>query len=59
MHPDVDLIVMGDFNFVRDPQDRNRPGGDVNDILLFHEAISNLSQIELPMKGRKYSWSNM
>lgn len=59
MPPDVDWIVMGDFNFIKDPHDRNRPGGDVNDMLIFNEAISNLSLIELLMKGRKYSWSNM
>ena len=52
MPPNVDWIVMGDFNFIRDPQDRNRPGGDVNDMLLFNEAISNLSLIELPMKAK-------
>lgn len=56
---DVDWIVMGDFNFIRSPSDRNIPGGDVNEMLLFNEAISNLGLVELPLKGRKYSWSNM
>ena len=50
---------MGDFNFIRSPKDRNRPGGDVNQMLLFNEAISNLGLIELPLKGRQCSWSNM
>ena len=50
---------MGDFNFIRSPEDRNRPGGDVNQMLLFNEAISNLGLIELPLKGRQFSWSNM
>lgn len=59
MPPDVDWIIMGDFNFIRDPNDRNKPGGDVNEMVLFNEAISNLGLIELPLKGRKYSWSNM
>ena len=59
MPDDVDWIVMGDFNFIRSPEDRNRPGGDVNQMLLFNEAISNLGLIELPLKGRQFSWSNM
>lgn len=59
MPDDKDWIIMGDFNFIRQPPDRNRPGGDVNNMLLFNEAISHLGLIELPLKGRKYTWSNM
>lgn len=59
MPNDVDWIVMGDFNFIRSPSDRNKPRGDVNQMLLFNEAISNLGLVELPLKGRQYSWSNM
>lgn len=55
MPNDVEWIIMGDFNFIRSPEDRNRPGGDVNQMLLFNEAISNLGLIELPLKGRQYS----
>jgi hypothetical protein len=51
--------VLGDFNFIREPSNRNKPGGDVNDMLLFNEAISNLGLVELPLKGRKFTWSNM
>jgi hypothetical protein len=51
--------VLGDFNFIRKPPDRNKPGGDVNDMLLFNEAISNLGLVELSLKGRKFTWSNM
>ena len=42
MPEDNNWIVMGYFNFIRKPSDRNKPGGDVNDMLLFNEAISNL-----------------
>lgn len=56
---DTDWILMGDFNFIRAPTDRNRPGGDVNEMLLFNEAISNLGLVELPLHGRQFSWSNM
>jgi hypothetical protein len=59
MPPDSDWLIMGDFNFIRSPSDRNKPGGDLNDMLLFNEAISNLGIVELPLKGRKFTWSNM
>ena len=59
MPPDEDWILMGNLNFIRSPADRNKPGGDINQMLLFNEAISNLGLVELPLKGRQYSWSNM
>ena len=59
MPNDVDWIVMGDFTFIWSPEDRNRLGEDVNQMLLFNEAISNSGLIELPLKGRQFSWSNM
>ena len=59
MLDDTNWIIMGDFNLIRKPSDRNRPGGDVNDMLIFNEAISELGLVELPLKGRKYTWSNM
>jgi endonuclease/exonuclease/phosphatase family metal-dependent hydrolase len=59
MVDDTDWIVMGDFNFIRNPKDRNKPGGDVTDMLLFNEAISKLGLVELPLKGRQFTWSNM
>ena len=46
MPADVDWILMGDFIFIRSPSDRNRPDGDVNDILMFNEAISNQDLVE-------------
>lgn len=43
---------------MRKPEDRNKPDGDVNEMLLFNEAISSLGLIELPLYGRKYTWTN-
>ena len=37
MPNDVDWINMGDFNLIRTPEDRNRRGGDVNEMLMFNE----------------------
>ena len=59
MPGDLNWLIVSDFNFIRKPSDRNREGGDVNEMLLFNEAISNLGLVELPLKGRKYTWSNM
>ena len=59
MPDENDWIIMGDLNFMRSPEDRNKPGGDINDMLLFNAAISNLGLIELPIKGRRFTWSNM
>jgi hypothetical protein len=59
MPDETDWIVLGDFNFIRGPEDRNKPGGDINDMILFNDAINRLGLIELPLKGRKFTWSNM
>src|SRR3954471_22813913 len=59
MPDDLDWLIVGDFNFCRQPSDINKLGGDVNGMLLFNEAINNLGLIELPLKGRKFTWSNM
>jgi hypothetical protein len=50
---------MGDFNFIRSQDNRNLPGGDMNAIFLFNELISHLGLLELPLKDRSYTWSNM
>jgi endonuclease/exonuclease/phosphatase family metal-dependent hydrolase len=50
---------VGDFNLIRSPSYRNKPGGNLNEMLLFNEAISNLDLVEIPLKGRKYTWSSM
>jgi len=49
---------VGDFNLLRKPEDRNRHGGDIQEMFLFKEALSALGVVELPLQGRKYTWSN-
>lgn len=39
MDDKIDWLIMGDFNFIKAPEDRNMLGGDSNDIFLFSEAI--------------------
>lgn len=57
MPDDVDWL-MGDFNLLRDPNNRNRRGGDVNDIFLFNVAISALRLVDMPLQGRRFTWTN-
>ena len=52
-------MLLGDFNFLRSVDNRNLPGGDINDMFIFNEIIGHLGLLELPIKGRSYTWSNM
>jgi hypothetical protein len=57
---DYDLwLMVGDFNLMRSPANRNRPGGDTNNMLLFNDIISHLDMVEVPLKNRSFIWSNM
>jgi hypothetical protein len=51
--------IVGDFNFITAQDNRNKLGGDINDMFLFNEIIGHLGLLELPIKGRAYTWSNM
>jgi exonuclease III len=53
--PDEDWLLVGDFNFIRSQANRNKPGGNVNDMLTFNDFIRRQGLTELPMKGRKYT----
>lgn len=54
-----DWLLLGDFNFMRSPDNRNKPGGNANDMPIFNDFINYQSLVELPIKGRRYTWSNM
>jgi hypothetical protein len=49
----------GDFNFYRSLENRNRSGGNVANTIIFNDDIGHLGLIELPIKGRAFTWSNM
>jgi hypothetical protein len=55
---DENWLFVGDFNFYR-LQNRNKDGGNIQDIMVFNSIISNLGLQEIPLKGRKFTWSNM
>jgi exonuclease III len=52
-------MIMGDFNLIRSQADRNRPGGNVNNMMLFNSLIQLHDLEEIPLKGRAFTWSNM
>ena len=52
-------IFLGDFNFYRSLQNRNRPGGNLADTLIFNDAIGHLGLVELQLKGNEFTWSNV
>lgn len=58
MPDNVEWLLVGDFNLYRIPEDRNRPGADFAEMLLFNEAISALGLVELSLKGQRYTWTN-
>lgn len=58
MTDDVDWLILVDFNLMRKPEDRNKPGGDVMEMFMFNDAINDLRLAELPLHDRKFTWSN-
>jgi hypothetical protein len=58
MPPDVKWLVVGDFNLIRSRANRNKPGGNVQKMFAFNEAISNLRLVEIPLRRCKYTWTN-
>lgn len=54
-----DCILMGDFNLIRCPENRNRPGGNHTDMMLFNDLIHHLYLVDIAFQGASYSWSNM
>jgi endonuclease/exonuclease/phosphatase family metal-dependent hydrolase len=59
IHDDSLWLLVGDFNFYRFSDSRNKPRANINDMATFNEVISYLGLIELPIKGRAFTWSNM
>ena len=54
-----DWILMGDFKFIRSPANRNRPGGDLADMITFNDIIRSQSLVEIRLRGATFTWSNM
>jgi hypothetical protein len=58
MSDNVKWLVVGDFNLIRSPENRNKEGGNIHEMMAFNDAISRLRLVELPLKGCKYTWTN-
>jgi hypothetical protein len=54
----VEWLVIEDFNLIRRPKGRNKEGGDTNEMFLFNEVINTLGLTELPLHGRRFTWTN-
>ena len=49
MPDQTEWIIVGDFNLIRRPEDRNREGGDTNEMFLFNEAIIWMPDWHVPV----------
>jgi hypothetical protein len=54
-----DWLILGDFNFIRSPENRNRPEGNPTEMLLFNDLINHLYLLEIELQGQAFTWSNM
>jgi hypothetical protein len=43
-------LLLGDFNLIRHPENRNKPDGNINEMMLFNDIISHLDLVEIPQK---------
>jgi predicted amino acid racemase len=51
--------MVGDFNHIHSPKNRNGPRGNMNEMMLFNDIINHLDLVEVPLKSRAFTWSNM
>jgi hypothetical protein len=58
MSEDLDWFLLGDFNLIRKPEDRNKPGGN-SKMFFFNKFIFKLGLVEIPLQGRKFTWSKV
>jgi hypothetical protein len=43
MPDDMKWLIVGDFNLIRRPENRNKEGGNLQEMMAFNEVISFLS----------------
>jgi len=54
----VPIIIGGDFNIIRSPDEKNNENYNDRWPFLFNAVIDTLSLRELEMAGRKFTWAN-
>lgn len=52
----IPILMMGDFNEIRKPQERKGCISTTRNMEEFEEWISDMGLVELPMIGRKFTW---
>jgi exonuclease III len=54
----IPWLIIGDFNLLRDPSDKNNANFDVSLASSFNDTIRKLALFELLLSDRLYTWSN-
>ena len=44
---DVEWLLVGDFNLIRNPDDKSKPGGKMSEMLQFNIVISHLGLVDI------------
>lgn len=55
---DTPWIIMGDFNLIRHPHDKNNENFSSSEAAMFNNAIHSLALLEIPLVDRAYTWYN-
>jgi hypothetical protein len=50
---------VGDFNLIRFPENRNKAGGNSNEMMLFNDLIHHLDLIGILFQGIDFTWNNI
>lgn len=58
MPKQTEWLIVGGFNLIKKPKDRNKEGGDITEMFLFNDAINTLGLVKLPLYGKHYTWTN-
>lgn len=51
-------LIAGYFNVTLNLQERSNTGYPVQQMMRFRSLVNSLGLIDLPLQGRKYTWSN-
>ncbi len=52
------MVIGGDFNIIRKPQEKNNANFNVKWSFLFNAVINSLNLREIILSGRKFTWAN-
>jgi exonuclease III len=56
--PPLPWMIVGDFNLLRAPSDKNNSNFNASLASSFNDAIRTLALFELPLLDRRYTWTN-